>query len=163
MRVTDTHVYFWGSFLSNFYYAPFKVILNDEEMTFLTSEHYYMYMKARRFNDEESAHNILAAPEAKIAKAFGRGVKNFDSDIWDEVAVGVMTKACTHKFTQNIIIRERLIETGDRILVEASPVDFIWGVGLHESDDRILDENNWKGLNRLGSVLMNVRDKMKEL
>jgi ribA/ribD-fused uncharacterized protein len=67
-----------------------------------------------------------------------------------------MEKSKEEIFNKNL--KEKLLETGDKILVEASPIDLIWGVGLHEDDDKILDEANWKGENRLGKVLMKVRD-----
>lgn len=163
MRITNTHVYFWSSYLSNFYWQPFQVEFDGGLLLdFHTSEQFYMFTKAFYFNDPESAINILTAPDAKSAKAIGRTVKNFDADSWDEVSYDFMLKGCMLKFEAGEKIRQKLFETEDRILVEASPIDNIWGVGLHEDDDRILDESNWTGENRLGKVLMDVRSKLKE-
>jgi len=162
MRETDSHIYFWGSYLSNFYWAQFTVHfpfpLFQEDVTFHSSEQYYMALKALHFRDYQSLYCILDAPDAKTAKKFGRKVKNFDEQEWYDISYNEMYKAVYAKFDQNIVIRELLLETGYKILVEASPIDNIWGVGLHEADDAILDKSNWTGENRLGRVLMHVRN-----
>lgn len=166
MRETDTHVYFWGSFMSNFAWAPFKIdrrvfpvnfTVGGEYVDFTTSEQFYMACKAAHFDDESSFQLILEAPDAKSAKAIGRKVAGFDAAEWDRVSTSTMYYAIYNKFFQNHLFMEKLIATGSKVLVEASPVDRIWGVGLHEDDDAILDEKNWLGQNRLGLVLMQVR------
>ena len=161
MKVTDTHVYFWGSYLSNFYRCPFNV----GGVVFVTSEHYFMIQKAVTFGDHVSVRDMLDAYDGKAVKALGRKVKNFDPVVWDAVSYQAMLDACWHKFSSedNQDIAEKLLSTGDKVLVEASPLDKIWGVGLHEDDPLILDENNWKGENRLGKVLMEVRTRLKGL
>jgi ribA/ribD-fused uncharacterized protein len=65
------------------------------------------------------------------------------------------------RFTQSAKCRELLLATGDKILVEASPYDKVWGVGLAASDTDILDETKWKGENLLGKVLTEVREIIK--
>lgn len=155
-RETDTHIYFWGSYLSNFYWTPFTD--GKDDIVWKTSEHYYMAMKAAEFGDYDSFDAIVLAPDAKSAKAIGRKVKGFGAERWDKVSEEYMFTACMHKFLNNEHIRKELIETGNKILVEASPVDKVWGVGLHATNDLILDEKNWKGENRLGKVLMRVRE-----
>ena len=162
MRVTNSHVYFWGSYLSNFFWQPFTAIIGKSQIEFHTSEQFYMAVKAAFFDDEVAFHQILDAPDAKAAKAIGRTVKNFDADKWDMISYKVMLKGVEFKFDAGEKIRQKLFETGDRILVEASPNDKIWGVGLHEDDDLILDEKNWTGENRLGKVLMEVRTTLKK-
>lgn len=169
MRVTDTHVYFWGSYLSNFAWTtintPFYYPgVNDKELIheFHSSEQLFMAYKALYFKDLDILQEILVAPDAKSAKALGREVKNFDPIKWNEVSKVFMTKACYLKFDQNIFFREDLLETRNKILVEASPFDKIWGVGLHEDNDLILDEKNWLGENRLGDVLMKVRNSLRK-
>jgi len=157
MRVTDTHIYFWGSFLSNFAWAPFKTTVLGEELEFHTSEQYFMLHKALVFKDVVSYHKILNAPDARAAKALGKKVKDFDPEIWNKVCNKVMFDACYLKFSQNLDFKHNLLDSRDKILVEASPIDKIWGVGLVEDDDRILDEKNWLGQNRLGIILGLVR------
>ena len=68
-----------------------------------------------------------------------------------------MFQACYLKFSQNDTIKKLLINTKNKILVEASPFDKIWGIGLKWDNDLVLNENNWKGLNLLGKTLMKVR------
>lgn len=160
MRETNTHIYFWGSYLSNFYYpAIFQLIIENVPCQFYTSEQAFMAFKALEFNDRDSFNKILNVPEGKgqKVKALGRKIQNFDKNIWDKVSYKYMFKSCLAKFSQNEEIRQQLLGTGTKILVEASPFDKIWGVGLAEDNDLILDEQNWDGENRLGSVLMNVR------
>lgn len=164
MRVTDTHVYFWGSYLSNFYisriYSTPDCALQN--FTYCCSEQLFMMEKALHFKDYESAFAMTNAPDGASVKAIGRQVKGFDVEEWSKVCYGKMLIACKAKFEQNPWLREQLLETGDRIIVEASPLDKIWGVGLHEDDDRILDEANWEGQNLLGKVLMEVRDGLRK-
>lgn len=165
MRETDTHVYFWGSFLSNFAWAPFECAFPtddfegpDRMLKFTTSEQCYMAFKAFVFEDFEAFDQILAAPDAKSAKALGRAVKGFDAEKWDTISYDCMRYAVLEKFLANEDIARQLMATFPKKLVEASPTDRIWGVGLHESDDAILDEANWRGENRLGEALMEVRE-----
>lgn len=168
MRTTNTHIYFWGSFLSNFWLAPTTLEINGENTTFLSSEHAFMALKALTFNDLEAYEDIKKAPEARFAKAVGRRVKGLKGGKWDaediqhwaDKSYEAMVMAVYAKFSQNILLREALLDTGNKIIVEASPEDQIWGVGLHESDDAILDERNWRGTNWLGKALMEVRERL---
>jgi ribA/ribD-fused uncharacterized protein len=162
MRTTDTHVYFWGGFLSNFWYTKIEPIPDCavQGYVFKSSEQLYMVEKAVFFEDYAAAYMITQAYDAKEAKRIGRLVKNFDAKKWDAVSYDKMLIACRAKYSQNDWLKNMLLKTGDRILVEASPIDTIWGVGLHEDNDSILDEKNWLGENRLGRVLMQVRDEL---
>jgi len=72
-----------------------------------------------------------------------------------------MYAAVKAKFESDRVLTKQLMETDTKTLVEASPVDIIWGVGIHEKDDAILDESNWKGQNLLGKVLMKVRTELQ--
>lgn len=159
MRITDSHVYFWGGCFSNFYRADTTISIEhkDNIIKLPTSEHAYMIYKAVAFNDWNSYNNILNVVHPAEAKKIGRQVKNFDQKIWDQIKYDRMYSAVYAKFSQNEKIKQLLLDTGIRTLVEASPIDRIWGVGLHYDDDLILDESNWKGKNLLGKVLMDVR------
>lgn len=166
MRVTDTHVYFWKSYLSNFARAPFTCAFptpefDDRSITFSTSEQCYMAFKAFAFMDDERLEEILATPDPRSAKALGSQVRGFDQEKWNDISTPVMIWAAFNKFSQNEDLCKKLLDTAPKTLVEASPNDLIWGVGLHETDDLILDETNWKGENRLGKVLMIVRDRLE--
>ena len=157
-RITNTHIYFWGSQLSNWYACEF----NYKRKYFYNSEQAYMWEKAIYFNDNEVAEEILKTPDPRIVKKLGRLVKGFDTEVWNAECYDIMVDVCFEKFSQNVDLQLLLISTGDKILVEASPHDKIWGVGLHWKDDKILDEANWDGQNLLGKALMEVRKIIKD-
>jgi ribA/ribD-fused uncharacterized protein len=157
-KVTDTHVYFWGDpTLSNWGPAEFDYMGEH----FYNSEQAYMWEKAMFFDDFETAEKILATDNPSVAKDLGREVRNYNDEQWSVVRFGYMVDVCFEKFKQNPHRLETLLSTEDRIIVEASPHDRVWGVGLHWTDEKILDEKNWKGENLLGKALMRVRDGLK--
>lgn len=160
MRTTDTHVYFWGSFLSN--WIPKDLSIPYEGHLFSNSEQLYMYMKAKFFEDYPiAARLVVLGKDPKTAKDLGRQVRNYDDSKWAEVREKKMYLACLLKFQSDEKLKEQLLDTGDRIIVEGTPFDPIWGVKIKWSDDRILDEKNWNGQNLLGKVLMDVREKLR--
>jgi hypothetical protein len=160
MRITDTHIYFWGSYLSN--WIPNDLTIPYEGHIFTNSEQLFMYLKAKFFKDENSASNIVQFGfDPKTAKDLGRTVKNYDETIWSKYRENAMYIAIRAKFESSPKLRKQLLETGDKILVEGTPFDPIWGVKIKWDDDRILDEKNWNGLNLLGKVLMRVRFDLK--
>jgi len=95
-------------------------------------------------------------------KQLGRAVNNFDSALWNQHKFGIVWSGNYLKFSQHEDLRRRLLSTGDKIIVEASPVDRVWGIGLAAQDERILDPTNWRGQNLLGKVLMSVRQAVSE-
>jgi ribA/ribD-fused uncharacterized protein len=156
-RITDTHVYFWGDpTLSNWGLA--EILWKGKK--FHNSEQLFMWEKALCFGDLEIADEILKNSNPSVAKGLGRKIKNYDDLKWAKYRYTVMFEVCLAKFSQNDEQREILLNTRDRIIVEASPYDKIWGVGLHWQDDEILDEKNWNGLNLLGKALMEVRNQL---
>ena len=157
-RVTDTHVYFWGDpTLSNWGPAEF----NHKGLKFYNSEQAYMYEKAMYFDDKEIAQQILENDNPRTAKNLGRKVKNFNEDEWASAGYDFMIDVCYAKFKQNEHLAEVLLSTGNKIIVEGSPYDKIWGVGLHWTSEKILNEANWRGKNLLGKALMEVRGMLK--
>lgn len=163
MKTTDTHVYFVGGYLSNWHATEidFRLTPISEPFKFNCSEQIYMAYKALVFNDFATLEAILQAGSPDIQKRFGRQVRNFNQNIWTQYAPDVMYEACLAKFTQHDKLRQKLIETNNRTIVEAAWYDNIWGVGLREDDPLILDEANWKGTNWLGKCLMQVREQLK--
>lgn len=157
-RENKTHVYFWGSCLSNFYEVP----INYDNKMFKSSEQLFMYLKAINFKDFDTAAEILLADTPGRAKLLGRAVKKFSEKEWIKHREQAMFTACYNKFNQISILKDILLETEDKTLVEASPFDIIWGIGLKYDNDLILHETNWRGLNLLGKVLMQVREKIKK-
>jgi len=156
MRTTNTHIYFWGSFLSNWIPSDLRIIYNSK--LFTNSEQLFMYLKAEYFNDWETAQEIVNLGQIpKIAKNLGRKIKGYNEEEWAKVREEKMYGACMLKFGLNSKLRKQLIDTYPKILVEGTPMDPVWGVMIKWDDDRILDEKNWKGQNLLGKVLMRVR------
>jgi len=157
MRETDKYIFFWKAIISNWHICKFTV--NDVEYN--TSEQYFMHQKAMTFHNYDIAQKILQSKNPKEQKALGRKVSGFDYVIWNTIRYKVMLKGNYEKFSQDEFSRKKLLETGNKILVEASPYDIIWGIGLEEDDERILNEREWKGQNLLGKVLMEVREKLR--
>lgn len=156
-RETDTHLYFLRGVLSNFE----KCYIKYRGHLFATTEQAFMWEKAVFFNDYESASKILKEDNPAKAKKLGREVKNFDDSKWSEVCYEIMYKINYEKYFQNTRLKNILLNTGDKILVETNFRDTRWAIGLPAEDDRVLDESQWQGENLLGKVLMQVRDELK--
>jgi ribA/ribD-fused uncharacterized protein len=134
----------------------------ENGIVYKTAEHYMMAGKARLFDDAETEEDILKANTPSQAKSLGRKVKNFDPVIWDEHKYEIVTKGNLLKFSQNQKFKEFLLSTGDKTLVEASPYDRIWGIGMLETDSRAESPLLWIGENLLGFALMEVRDQLRK-
>lgn len=156
-RETDTHLYFLRGILSNFE----KCYIKYKGHLFATTEQAFMWEKAVFFNDHESASKILKEENPAKAKKLGREVKNFDDSKWSEVCYEIMYKINYEKYFQNTRLKNILLNTGDKILVETNFRDTRWAIGLSAEDDRVLDESQWQGENLLGKVLMEVRKELK--
>jgi len=161
-------IYFWeptpspdgqitASCLCQWWPSPFEL----EGQVYPTAEHYMMAEKARLFGDHETARRILAALTPSEAKALGRTVAGFDNSIWKSHRFEIVVRGNEAKFRQHPILLDYLLSTGYRILVEASPVDPIWGIGLAENDQNAGVPYAWKGLNLLGFALMEVRETLR--
>lgn len=144
--------------LSQWWQSPFVL----DGLTFQTAEHFMMHRKAVIFGDQDTAVEILRTQSPKEAKRLGRNVKPFDNDIWNNVADYVVTLGNFAKFHQHPELAQILLSTGDAILVEASPYDRVWGVGIAADDPRIEQPSSWPGANKLGIILMDVRTMLRE-
>lgn len=149
-RITETHHFFWGGPFSNWLSFEFEY----KGHTFANTEQAFMWEKANFFGDTEIADQILKTPNPSANKALGRQVKDFDAEKWAEVCYQIMIDVNMPKWRA---MPNHLLMTEDRIIVEASHEDKIWGIGLSPWDDRVLDEANWDGTNLLGEVLMDIR------
>lgn len=157
-------VFFWGhqpsksgvstSCLSQWYSAAFVV----EAQLYPTAEHFMMAEKAALFGDRETRAEVLRAPNPGAAKALGRKVRGFDHAAWVEHRFAIVVRANQAKFAQNPGLNQFLKQTETRVLVEASRVDKIWGIGLATDNHQVNNPNLWRGLNLLGFALMQVRD-----
>jgi ribA/ribD-fused uncharacterized protein len=165
---TSEPVYFWRPFeehgyLGQWWNAPFSTpspIDPAQKLTFKNCETYMMYHKALLFNDRVVALQILTSgSDPKTVKALGRKVKNFEQGKWDAAKFGIVVQANREKFAAHKGLREQLLATGERELVEASPMDRIWGVGF--AKDRAGANRQWWGENLLGKALMQARKELK--
>ncbi|WP_298509623.1 NADAR family protein [uncultured Kordia sp.] len=163
------YLFFWGhqpskdgsvtkSCFSQWWEVEFTV--NNE--VYKTAEHWMMAEKATLFNDEASRQKILLVNHPHDAKKLGRQVKNFDPVIWDEHKFNIVVQGNYHKFSQHEQLKQFLLNTKNRVLVEASPRDRIWGIGMSENNEKANNPNLWRGQNLLGFALMEVRDQLKK-
>jgi ribA/ribD-fused uncharacterized protein len=129
-----------------------------DEIRYPTAEHFMMAQKALLFGDEAARAQILSAATPKAAKELGRRVKNFDEAVWEASRFQFVVEGNQAKFGQNPELGRFLLGTGDKVLVEASPVDRVWGIGLAANDVRATNPETWPGLNLLGFALMEVRE-----
>ena len=162
------YLFFWGhqpakdgsigkSCFSQWFEAAFVV---DGER-YATAEHFMMAEKARLFGDETTRRHVLAARTPGEAKKLGRQVADFDEAVWLRERFGIVVRANHAKFSQNPPLSVYLMGTGERVLVEASPVDAVWGIGLAADDINAARPGQWPGLNLLGFALMEVREALR--
>jgi ribA/ribD-fused uncharacterized protein len=161
-------LFFWGhqksktgeitaACFSQWWAAPFVV----EGVRYSTTEHWMMAQKALLFDNAEIYQQIIAARTPAEAKALGRQVRHFDEAVWNAHRTAIVVRGNLEKFRQHPDLQEFLLQTKDRILVEASPVDSIWGIGLAADNARAENPRQWNGLNLLGFALMEVRDRLR--
>lgn len=161
-------VFFWGhndrgngltkACLSQWYPCSFVV----DGQYYNCTEQYMMAEKARVFGDEDVRQQILAEYNQMMIKKLGRKVRNYDDAVWKSARFDVVVKGSLAKFSQNERLKSYLLSTADKIIVEASPKDDVWGIGLEESATDAINPRKWKGTNLLGFALMEVRDLLKE-
>jgi len=162
---TFKYLYFWGhksrgdnvitaSCLSQWYLRGFT----HEGISYPTAEHWMMAEKARLFNDDENLAKILAADNPGAAKKLGRQVRDFDLPVWKTNMRRIVANGSYLKFSQNPDLLEFLETTGSKILVEASPYDPHWGIGMSKADAEIVGPEDWRGTNWLGWCLMEARE-----
>jgi len=141
---------------SQWYRCAFTV----DGVTFNCAEQFMMHGKARLFDDAETAARILDADHPRTHKALGRKVRDFDDRVWRKHREAIVLAGNRAKFTQNEELRATLVATAGTTLVEASPYDRIWGIGLAAKDPRALDPAQWRGQNLLGVILTRLRDEL---
>lgn len=160
MKMTKTHVYFVYSTdeFSNFHPSRYEY----SGTTFRCVEQGYQYHKAMMFGDTETAKLILEANNPYECKRLGRIIKGFDESTWDKAKRVVMLTHLNCKFSQNNNLKNVLLNTGTRVIVEASSKDLYWGVGFKPDDPLILDANNWTGENYMGRLLSLLRSEYQK-
>lgn len=159
------YIFFWGHtapageevgkfVFSQWYPSVFTV----DGVVYKTAEHWMMAQKALLFDDQDAFKQIIACTKPAEAKALGRAVKGYDDIRWNENKFEIVLHGTIHKFAQNKVPGTYLIGTGDRVIVEASPVDPVWGIGLAQDSPQALHPDTWRGENLLGFALMEARD-----
>lgn len=161
-------VFFWGHIawaekqmkacLSQWFPCRFHI----DDIYYNCAEQFMMTEKARLFHDEDMLQKIMQAYDPMEQKKMGRRVQGYDDSRWKEHCFNVVVRGNVAKFSQNEKLRGFLLSTGDKILVEASPKDNVWGIGLDEESLDAVNPKRWPGTNLLGFALMEVRDKIKD-
>ena len=157
-RTTDTHVYFWNGIYSQWHTTKNQFVENG--ITYPNAEKYMMMEKAKVFGATDIYEKMKNENSPKIVKALGRKIKNFSDNIWDEHKMKVVARASFLKFTQNPDLLRQLIADKDKTLVEASPVDKVWGIGIHYDNDDVLTESKWNGQYLRGKCIMIARNEI---
>ncbi|WP_374121196.1 NADAR family protein [Streptomyces sp. RS2] len=143
--------------LSQWWPSPFTA----DGVQYATAEHWMMAGKARLFADAEAERRVLAAAHPAGAKKAGRLVRGFDEAVWERERFRIVVEGSVHKFASDPALRAFLLGTGGRVLVEASPVDRVWGIGLAADDEAAEDPERWRGPNLLGFALMAARERLR--
>jgi ribA/ribD-fused uncharacterized protein len=159
-------LFFWGHAAKAEHPGPWvlsqwwPVALEVDSTTYRHAEGFMMAEKARLFGDDEMLRLILAADHPAEAKKLGRSVRAFDDTIWNAERYRIVVRANLAKFGQHDDLRRYLLSTAPRLLVEASPRDTVWGIGLSAQNDKAMRPSEWRGKNLLGFALTEVRDRL---
>lgn len=155
--------FFWQGPFSQWHKCKFTVNGVDYNCT----EQFMMAQKAILFKDDDILEDIMAETDPRAQKKLGRKIRGFEKDLWDKHRYTIVLAGNLAKFTQNEDLKKILMDTELRTLVEASPLDKIWGIGLAEytedgyAVDDVYDRSKWKGINLLGQALTQVREMIK--
>ncbi|MFD7310927.1 NADAR family protein [Promicromonospora sp. NPDC059942] len=166
---TPKYLHFWGhqpepggtagkGSLSQWFEAEFEV----DGVRYRTAEHWMMAQKARLFDDPEAERAAVDASNPALAKAAGRTVRDFDDAVWVRERFEIVVRGNEHKFAAHPGLREYLVGTGSRVLVEASPRDRVWGIGMGAHHEDAENPAGWRGLNLLGFALMEARERLRK-
>lgn len=153
---TDKYVFFYGGPFSNWYPCEYEYL----GQKFNCSEQQFIATKASYFKDDDAFKIIMGTDDPAVQKHAGRLVRNYDDLEWARVRYLAMEISVLGKFSQNVDLQKILLRTRNKIIVEASPTDCVWGIGLSVTHPDILDECQWQGSNLLGKALMSVRERL---
>lgn len=145
-------------FLSNWYMSDFI----EDGRLYTSVEQYLMYGKAVVFKDEEMQQAILATHDVSEIKQYGRQVKGYNETVWNGLRQLVLYRGLVLKFSQNEELRQKLIATGNKMLVECARTDKIFSCGISIKDPMRLDMSKWSGKNLLGFALIDLREQLKK-
>lgn len=150
-------VFFWQGVFSQWYPSTFII----EGVKYNRAEQFMMAMKATTFQDDFCLRKILESDNPSEQKKYGRMVRNYNDEQWTKVRYNFVVQGNYAKFSQNQDLKKILLDTGNKILVEASPYDKIWGIGMDEKNPDRFNMSKWKGQNLLGKALMEVRERLR--
>ena len=154
----DKYFFFWKHRLSQWHIVNFNV----DNYIYNCCEQFMMHRKALLMGDTFAAEIILGEKNPAQHQTLGRQIQNFNQELWDSYKYNIVLQGNRARFHQSPQCRELLLATGDKLIVEASPYDKVWGIGKGASDPDIMDETKWNGQNLLGKVLTQVREEIKE-
>lgn len=160
-------LFFWGhtpkappavdaSCLSQWFPCAFTV----DGHVYRTAEHWMMAAKARLFRDDAALARVLVAETPAEAKRVGREVRGYDDAAWAAARSEAVVAGNVAKFSAHPTLAAFLRGTGERVLVEASPRDRVWGIGMGASNPDARTPSRWRGLNLLGFALMEARSRL---
>lgn len=155
--MNEDFTFFYGGIYSQWAMFGF---FDFENKYYNCAEQFMMCQKAEMFGDYQAYNEIMATDMPNEQKAIGRRIKDFDKEEWEEDALAYVTAGNYLKFTQSEYLYQELKNSGNSVLVEASPTDVVWGVGLGEFDPLVLNPDNWRGKNWLGIAIMRVRERL---
>lgn len=154
----DKYTFFWDGPFSQ--WSSSRFVIDGQQ--FKCCEQYMMYKKAMTFGDLDTALAVIASSSPREQKALGRKVKNFSIDIWAALSRDVTFRANVAKFSQSDFHYDALMLTTGTLVVEASPYDKIWGIGMGVAEANNTPPSEWKGLNWLGQVVTEVRETFEQ-
>lgn len=165
MKITDKYVFFYKDWIGNYQNTDFMYPSKETPIfNFTSTEQGFMYFKALYFEDYEKADEIYNTfNNPGLCRKLGRQVSGYDEESWSKIRYGVFYDLIYQKYLQDENLKKRLLDPifDGKLFVEASPIDKIWGIGMDENNPNLLDESKWKGLNYLGQILTDVRNKLK--
>lgn len=156
--MAEKFTFFWNGPFSQWEEAEFEV----DGIKYNCAEQFMMASKARMFKDYDTLCSIMESESPREQKKLGRQVRGFNADRWNAVAREFVYEGNHAKFTQNPDLLEKLLATEGTTLVEASPYDCVWGIGLRETDKGANNRDKWLGTNWLGEVLTGLREDLIE-
>ena len=145
-------------YLSNWFISPFDL----DGLHYSSVEQYIMYQKCKIFGDNNSAAAVLSTDDPDTQQAIGRHGKGYIENVWLGIRQMVALRGLYAKFSQNAELKQKLLSTGDAVLVECAKSDKNWACGISLYDDKRCNASNWLGENILGFALMEIRKILQE-
>ncbi len=158
---TDELIAFFGSLspFSNFFWSPMRIDGDD----YVNGEQYISGQLARTFDREDLFLEIMHTTDPYVMKQIAYQVKQlpeYNAEKWHEKCPDVAMETCSAKFKQNLYFKNFLLDTGDKLITEATK-EAPWGCGLLLSDPDIKVRDKWKRVGVMGDALMRVREELK--